>query len=639
MFWDGTRWIDERAPAAMPPPTRRRGRDWLATGVMIVGVAALAVPFVTTSAATSSADRLMTSWSGSFETRVYQESTVRAAYSGSWDRQQDDRFLGSYAAVSGQPNASVNFTFTGSAVSWIGPEGPHQGKAWVYVDGVYVRTVDASARTLKSRETLFATSFPEVGEHTITIQARTTATRPEVSVDAFVVRGAKLDVKGDPTPAPPADPAPVPSAPPAAAADPTPTATPTPTPVAAPMPTPMPTATPTPAPAPTATPRPTATPAPAPTATPTPAATTTPTPTPTPVAAPMPTPAPAPTATPRPTATPAPAATPTPAPTTTPAPTFVPSPTPTPAPTFVPSPTPTPGTVDCTGTLQSRIDAAPVGSVLDLTGCVYTTGATVQKALTIVGGTVNVGASTRAITVAASSVNLDGLTITGPQHTTFYDGYEIGIYIHSSISNVTIRNCIVSNFGDAGMWLDHATALRIDHNTVHDVVYAGIMVLSGSGGSITNNLVQRIGVNATGLPEGTNAYGIALSQQNPAVDPPTTDFTVSGNTVTDVPTWHAFDTHGGQRIVWTGNTARGSRSGFFITGGSGRALDNDVNSNTVYGFAGSYWAITSVYSTGGYVRNNTVTGWPSGREILTTSGGDPTATAVNLTITGNTITR
>ena len=587
MFWDGTRWIDERAPAAMPPPTRRRGRDWLATGVMIVGVAALAVPFVATSAATSSADRLMTSWSGSFETRVYQESTVRAAYSGSWDRQQDDRFLGSYAAVSGQPDASVNFTFTGSAVSWIGPEGPHQGKAWVYVDGVYVRTVDASARTLKSRETLFATSFPEVGEHTITIQARTTATRPEVSVDAFVVRGAKLDVKGDPTPAPPADPAPVPSAPPAAAADPTPTATPTPTPVAAPMPTP----------------------------------------------------APAPTATPRPTATPAPAATPTPAPTTTPAPTFVPSPTPTPAPTFVPSPTPTPGTVDCTGTLQSRIDAAPVGSVLDLTGCVYTTGATVQKALTIVGGTVNVGASTRAITVAASSVNLDGLTITGPQHTTFYDGYEIGIYIHSSISNVTIRNCIVSNFGDAGMWLDHATALRIDHNTVHDVVYAGIMVLSGSGGSITNNLVQRIGVNATGLPEGTNAYGIALSQQNPAVDPPTTDFTVSGNTVTDVPTWHAFDTHGGQRIVWTGNTARGSRSGFFITGGSGRALDNDVNSNTVYGFAGSYWAITSVYSTGGYVRNNTVTGWPSGREILTTSGGDPTATAVNLTITGNTITR
>jgi parallel beta-helix repeat protein len=214
----------------------------------------------------------------------------------------------------------------------------------------------------------------------------------------------------------------------------------------------------------------------------------------------------------------------------------------------------------------------------------------------------------------------------------------MGVFVYSS-SNVTIRNCSISNFGLAGMWLDHVTAARLDRNTVRDVVYAGIMVLSGSGGSITNNTVERVGVNATGLPEGTNAYGIALSQKNPAVDPPTTDFTVSGNTVTDVPSWHAFDTHGGQRITWTGNTARGSRSGFFITAGSGRALDNDINGNTVYGFAGSYWAITSVYSTGGYVRNNTIVGWPSGREILTTSGSDATSKAVNLTISGNTITR
>jgi hypothetical protein len=69
MFWDGTRWIDERAPAATPPPSRRRARGWLATGVMIVGIVALAIPFVATSAASSSADRLMASWSGTFETR------------------------------------------------------------------------------------------------------------------------------------------------------------------------------------------------------------------------------------------------------------------------------------------------------------------------------------------------------------------------------------------------------------------------------------------------------------------------------------------------------------------------------------------------------------------------------------------
>jgi hypothetical protein len=58
MFWDGTRWVAERAPAANPPPSRRRGRNWLATGIMIVGVVALTIPFVPTGAATGSADRL-----------------------------------------------------------------------------------------------------------------------------------------------------------------------------------------------------------------------------------------------------------------------------------------------------------------------------------------------------------------------------------------------------------------------------------------------------------------------------------------------------------------------------------------------------------------------------------------------------
>jgi hypothetical protein len=122
MFWDGMRWIDERAPTAPPPPSRRRARDWLATGVMILGVAALAVPFVATSAASSSADRLMASWSGSYETRVFQESTVLATYAGSWNRQQGRQFLGSYAEVSTQADAVADFAFTGSGVARAGWE-------------------------------------------------------------------------------------------------------------------------------------------------------------------------------------------------------------------------------------------------------------------------------------------------------------------------------------------------------------------------------------------------------------------------------------------------------------------------------------------------------------------------------------
>ena len=240
MFWGGTRWIDERAHAA-PPPARRRGRDWLATGIMIIGVASLAVPFVATSAATSSADRLIASWSGTYETRVFQESTVLAAYSAGWDFLHDDRYLGSNVAVSVQPDASVNFTFNGSVVSWIGPKGPNQGMARVFVDGVYVRTVDNYSRVVRPRETLFTTSFSGIGLHSLAIQARVTVARPTVSVDAFAVRGAKLDPKGSQVPAPPPDPTPTPTTAPTPAPTPTPTPTPAPTPASTPTPTPVPT--------------------------------------------------------------------------------------------------------------------------------------------------------------------------------------------------------------------------------------------------------------------------------------------------------------------------------------------------------------------------------------------------------------
>jgi mannan endo-1,4-beta-mannosidase len=236
MFWDGTRWIDERAPAAPPPPSRRRTRDWLSTGVMILGIVALAVPFAATSAASSSADRLIASWSGSYETRVFQESTVLARYTGTWNRQKNSQFMGSYAAISTQADAIVDFTFTGSGVSWIGPKGPNQGRARVYLDGQYLRTIDNYSRAPMPRESLFTASFSDVTQHTLTIDVLRSTTRTIVTVDAFEVRGAALSVtsaqrltpRANSTPGQPAAPAPTPTPTPAsiATSTPTPAATP-----------------------------------------------------------------------------------------------------------------------------------------------------------------------------------------------------------------------------------------------------------------------------------------------------------------------------------------------------------------------------------------------------------------------------
>ena len=322
--------------------------------------------------------------------------------------------------------------------------------------------------------------------------------------------------------------------------------------------------------------------------------------------------------------------------------------TPPPAPTPTPTPTPVLPAARCAGTLQSTINTAPSGSALDLTGCTYTAGATVWKPLTIVGATIEPPNGTPGLVVTASNVTLDGLRVIGPQATT-YDMNEAGIEVKGTtatpIQGLVVRNCEIGNLGYGGVYIRYAANFVVEANHIYDGVYAGIMVVSGQGGRIANNTVQRIGV-VGAAANGNNAYGIALSRGGGdlATSPRSADIVVSGNTVEDVPTWHAFDTHGGERITWTGNIARRSRSGIFITGspspsGMLPSLDNDVNGNTFYAPTGAdQYAITSVYSTGGYVRNNTLVGWPTGHEILTTSDGDPAATAVNLTISANTIT-
>ena len=81
---------------------------------------------------------------------------------------------------------------------------------------------------------------------------------------------------------------------------------------------------------------------------------------------------------------------------------------------------------DCVGTLQERINAAPSGSTLNLTGCTFTGGATINKPLTLVGATIKTGASKMGLTVTASNVTLRGLHITGPQAVSF-DGKEKAI--------------------------------------------------------------------------------------------------------------------------------------------------------------------------------------------------------------------
>ena len=65
-----------------------------------------------------------------------------ATYSGSWwTRELDAPPAGTIATPRG-PAPRVTFRFTGRAVAIVAPKGPTRGSAKVYVDGVYVGTVN-----------------------------------------------------------------------------------------------------------------------------------------------------------------------------------------------------------------------------------------------------------------------------------------------------------------------------------------------------------------------------------------------------------------------------------------------------------------------------------------------------------------
>jgi hypothetical protein len=128
-------------------------------------------------------------------TTTYQENSARIALRGSWSRAFHRGYLGHFAASSNQPGASASLQFTGIGIAWIGPTGPTRGKAAVYVDGRFVRTIDTYSPRFSPSKVLYSSTYRTQRGRSIEIRVLGTAGRPTVALDAFIVRAS-------PTPAP-----------------------------------------------------------------------------------------------------------------------------------------------------------------------------------------------------------------------------------------------------------------------------------------------------------------------------------------------------------------------------------------------------------------------------------------------------
>lgn len=111
-------------------------------------------------------------------------SAVR--WAGSWSLAAHSSYLGRKAHWTKSNGATSRLTFNGSSIAWVGPVGPTRGKANVYIDGKYIKTVDLRASTFRARRIVFATAVSQ-GTHTIVIRGLGTSGRPTVAVDAYYV--------------------------------------------------------------------------------------------------------------------------------------------------------------------------------------------------------------------------------------------------------------------------------------------------------------------------------------------------------------------------------------------------------------------------------------------------------------------
>jgi hypothetical protein len=84
--------------------------------------------------------------------------------------------------------ASVTYRFTGRSVAIIGTKAPKRGLAKIYIDGKYVKTVNAYANTARYRRVLYSRDWKTSGTHTLRVVNEGTLDRPRFDLDGIAVR-------------------------------------------------------------------------------------------------------------------------------------------------------------------------------------------------------------------------------------------------------------------------------------------------------------------------------------------------------------------------------------------------------------------------------------------------------------------
>lgn len=243
----------------------------------------------------------------------------------------------------------------------------------------------------------------------------------------------------------------------------------------------------------------------------------------------------------------------------------------------------------------------------------------ILKQLSSTGTFVNASASNVTLRGLTVDGNLTADTVAGGYASAHYGIYSVGTS-GTNINDLVIENCVVKNFGEAGIYTRFVTTQTIRDNTVTRCGYAGILTLSPYDTWISDNKVTNI------FPgDGSqNAYGITATASGSDRVPENVQ--IFDNIVEDVPSWEGIDIHFGKHCQVTGNVVRICAQGIAYENEVVSAPGDDIliADNTILGWSGATYVKDSRthYKTGGIIAK----------------GAAVNELASTLTITGNTIT-
>ncbi len=115
---------------------------------------------------------------------LHQETSSLATYTGSWTTSSNTKMSGGGGRHASSTTRRFTFVFTGRDVAWVATKTSTSGRAQVFIDGSYQRTIDLDAAATTYRQIVFSKHYPSKGPHTMEIRPLGDG---RVDVDAIVV--------------------------------------------------------------------------------------------------------------------------------------------------------------------------------------------------------------------------------------------------------------------------------------------------------------------------------------------------------------------------------------------------------------------------------------------------------------------